>query len=553
MNRTTFQLLTLGLLAAFLPTLAFAQARPRDGRNFAADVRHGFPTGADASPTVAASNVNDYTQQDEQINIDPSDGTVKVLRTDQKMLINDFVTAIVPCKKVNPRELRGPFRVMTRKEGGDADVLQDKEKKENYLQIVCPRFQLPYVEACIAALDEDWVKERYDGTGEMYYKAKFRNIRNIQQVTRWYVGPESFQVDGAQRYVFDDLNNAMYYTDQPALMGLQEWALKQVDIPPNQVNLEVSIYEVDSNNDVMLGLDWASWKNGPGRNLFEFGYFDESAEAKATNLATGERHITNDTNKKFSLAYINATAAAQFFDFVQNKGYVRELVKTNITVKSGSPARIEAVDSVAQFESVPRADTARRTENLVDKDGNPISVKTPTDDPATPAVIEGQRNRLLNYREADDKVGLQVVLTPNVGLESLELDVNVNVSSVAGYTPKGNPILGVRHVNNYVRLIDGQPYVLGGIEREAVVRRKNGFPFLHKLPGLGWLFGGELNAKRNTQIVMIVRPTFVLGAESVLEMPKEAKTVVAQAKGQETIELPSNAFGFDQWLLGTSE
>ncbi|NJL73097.1 MAG: hypothetical protein HC888_16910 [Candidatus Competibacteraceae bacterium] len=236
----------------------------RDRVDFAEDVQF---SEADASPTPYVSNINEYTFQDEQINIEPEDGDVRVLRTDQKILMNEFVTALIPLNAASPRELRGPIRTMVRKEGGEADVVQDKVTGKNYLHVVCPPFQLPYVQAVMNGLDEAWVRERLDGSGELYYKARFRDIRKVQRISQFYIGPE-----GMGRFVFDDLNNAMYYTDQPALIGLQTWGLGQIDIPPNQVELEVKVYEIDMNNDTQLGLDYADWKNGPGRNFFEIAY-----------------------------------------------------------------------------------------------------------------------------------------------------------------------------------------------------------------------------------------------------------------------------------------
>lgn len=516
----------LALLAAVLiTTSAFAR---RDRVDFAEGVTFGE---ANPTPDAVTSNINDYINQDEQINIAPNDGTVKVLRTDQKILINDFVTAIIPCKNVVPREIRGPIRTMVRKEGGEADVMQDKETQEYFMHVVCPAFQLPYIEAVIQGLDEDWVMERRDGSAELYYKGKFRDIRDIQRISQFYIGPE-----GQGRFFFDDLNNAMYYTDQPALIGLQNWGLGQIDIPPNQVELEVAIYEIDMNNDTMLGLDWEAYKNGPGRHLFEFDYFSEKSNSDVFTNGTG---AGTDTSREFSNISLNAVGASQFFDFVQNKGYVRELVKTNITVKSGDPALIEAVDALAQFASEPRHELdSRQEETVTDPDGDTVTVQTPQN-----------RGRLLHYREAGDKVGLRLQLVPYVARESMELDVSVDVSSVNGYTPSGNPILGVKSISDYVRLANGEPMMMGGIDRQTMVRRKNGVPFLHKLPAVGWLFGSELNVKRDTRLVIIVTPRFMLGAESDLEMPMEMQTIIGQAKGEEEIRIPKNPFGYDQWLL----
>lgn len=539
--KRTHRLTTLLLAALAVLAAPLAEAR-RDRADFAEGVQF---QESDASPTAATSNIDEYTFQDEQINISPTDGVVKVLRTNQKILINDFVTAVIPCRNVHPREIRGPIRTLVRKEGGEADVLQDAATGEMFLHVVCPRFQLPFVEAAVRGLDEGWVKEREDGSGELYYKARFRDIRDIHRISRFYIGPE-----GMGRFFFDTLNNALYYTDQPALIGLQSWGLSKIDIPPNQVELEVSLYEIDMTNDTMLGLDYMAWKNGPGRNLLEANYLNEGVRRETR--ADGDGWQTNvNASRRFTFAQINATGASQFIDAIQHKGYVREMVKTRLLVQSGGihnvaagtyrPVLIEAVDAVVHFASdTSRPDNPRANRNVDHEDGTQTTVNTA--DGAT-------RNRTLNYRAAADKVGVRVELMPYVALESMELNVSVDVSTVAGHTPRGNPIVGSRHLRTSVRLVDGEPFVLGGIERETVVRRKNGVPVLHSLPVVGWLFGNETNVKRNTQLVLVVVPRFVIGTESVREMPKEVRTVISQARGDEPIEVPSVAFGFDQWLM----
>ena len=50
-------------------------------------------------------------------------------------------------------------------------------------------------------------------------------------------------------------------------------------------------------------------------------------------------------------------------------------------------------------------------------------------------------------------------------------------------------------------------------------------------------------------MVVVVTPKFEIGAESVRELPEEARTIISQAKGEEEIPQPGIPFGFDQWLL----
>ncbi|MBN1900777.1 hypothetical protein JW926_05555, partial [Candidatus Sumerlaeota bacterium] len=257
---------------------------------------------ASESPSASASDVNNYVQQDEQINLDINSGCVKVLRTDQKVNVNDFVTDLVQFKNANPRELRHAFRVITGKEGGNADVLQDKVGKEYYLHVVCPEFQLPYLKAAAEALDVPWIKVGDSGNLHMYYKAKFRPVQDIHWISQYYRSWEGF-------FEFDTTNNALYFNDEPACEGLQQWALKQIDIPPSQVLLEVAVYEVNTQNDKKIGLDFIDWKNGPGRNLFE-GIFSSLHFKDRFKYVFGNYDISSTIRGDNDYRYFNLQAMA---------------------------------------------------------------------------------------------------------------------------------------------------------------------------------------------------------------------------------------------------
>ncbi|MHC4591881.1 MAG: hypothetical protein ACYS8L_04195, partial [Planctomycetota bacterium] len=122
--------------------------------------RHG-----NTSPTAAASRVDTYLFQDEQINIDGSeDNVVKVLRVNQKNLVNDYVIRTFPIRNAPPIEVRAVFRRITALEGGRAEVIRDKIKKEYWLWVAAPKFQMPYIEAAMKELDVPWLKDDLDGS-----------------------------------------------------------------------------------------------------------------------------------------------------------------------------------------------------------------------------------------------------------------------------------------------------------------------------------------------------------------------------------------------------
>ncbi len=169
-----------------------------------------------------------------------------------------------------------------------------------------------------------------------------------------------------------------------------------------------------------------------------------------------------------------------------------------------------------------------------------------------PYSTEYAYNRVVDYVKSGT-VGVRVTLRPYIGLESAEVAVDVAVSDVNGYSPQGSPIINTRFLPSCVRVQDGTPYVLGGITRKEEIKNSNKIPLFGEIPVLGWLFGGEQDSASEEEIVIVMTPHFMLSSQSSMEMPKEAQTVIDQVEKREIVKIPSNPFGFDQWLLDSEK
>jgi len=584
MKKTTASLITMALLV--VANIAFSQVASRPPRQqdkaFRFDPRLGAwvrevnrdtgvdqrPGLGDASPVDITNNasvpqytrafdtdqtnsrIDDYIYQDDQINIEPNSGDVKVLRVNQKRLVNDYVTALVPLKNVAPREMRGVFRNVCGKEGGFADCLHDDEKGEFFLQVVCPKFQLPYVVNALKALDEKWVEENKDGRVHAYYKPKFRDAGPLLNLLQFFRSP-------METFYYDDVGNAIQFTGEPAVInGLFPYGCKMCDIPPNQIKLDVAVYEVNVKNDLKLGLDWVAWKNGPGADLFE------------GVVADGPSYMGH-----FRWVNLHAVATAAYVDFLASKGNARLVNRSTITAKSGTLAEMAAVDQQLAFNVAHNPDNSRYLNTgLV---APPIATYAPTApaagsvalEPAVgtalanrnDAVIPQFHDRVLHYMQAGT-IGVFLGAIPYVGLESAEVAISLHVTDFDGYTPQGQPLIAHRFTDSYVRVKDGQPFVLAGLRRNETVKSHNGVPFLSKIPVVGWALGGETNSKRDVELVVVITPTFdvvdnataakIQKVESKIKMTADEKAAKDFAMGLTTMNLPRNWFGFDQWVLG---
>ncbi|HOE97570.1 MAG TPA: hypothetical protein PK847_13420 [Candidatus Sumerlaeota bacterium] len=575
---------------------------------------------ADPSPTKSESNINEYTYQDEQINIVPSDGVVKVLRTDQKILINDYVTAVIPIKHAEPRELRNVFRQVTALEGGRAEVIRDKETGENFLQVIAPEYMIPYLRDAVAALDDSWVEEYNDGSSDLYLNMQHRDAAEVDFFAANYAGNDGFST-------IDTTNNSVRRYDEIYRNEKYAAAATLFDIPCNQVELEIKVYEVNTSNDLKLGLDYINWQNGPGRNLWYFvqsGYsaeqrafgrtsvFDPFLDARAPiHPGVTDKTLVQDTAARAGLRAVNYLLTSNFIDFLQVKGKARAIDHQTITLCSGSSGSIGTLDQVLAFVDNMNdiTDFADENPTYIRRQNNGIGVPDSTpnllaktgfgdgldqffldvngngirdfidennngvrdfidlnndgirqenepftepledllgDSPSSVRVQDSTRR--LHYENAGT-VGMKVCVTPYVGLESMELDIDLDIGEMNGIAPNGTPIINFRSLATTVRLMDGQPFVLAALKQVNDVKSTAKAPFLGSIPVVGYLFGGETDVKRENDVVITITPHFQLSDQVKLYKPPRIDTLQMIIDGTLPQGAPAIDYGYDQWLL----
>jgi type II secretory pathway component GspD/PulD (secretin) len=507
----------------------------------------GFSTGE------ANSRIDDYFNQDEQINVNPDSGVVKVLRVNQKNLINDFVTAVFPLNTRAPaRESATSSAPSARKEGGRAEVIQDKVQKKYWLQVICPAFMLPHIEEAVRQLDQAWIKEVADGSVDRRVP---REVPADRDVRRHRVVLRRRRRD-LHRH---ERQPAVLRRDEPYRVEKYIAACEELDQPPPQAHLKVRIYEVDTSNDLKLGVDWIAWKNGPGRSLFQAifsgqdsytryrnatGFFDPNL-GTTTVINPGTHSITNDSSQYLlSANYVLTTA---YLDFLRVKGKARSLAEPEIFVRN---ARTATWSSTTQFLSFAVAPS----------DPGPFGTKPALLDknPAGGSIADQNftHNRTLKHRlgstTATNQVGLSLTVTPVVGMESAEVQFTFSSTELSGTTPQGTPIISTRTITSKQRLVDGQPFVFGGLTRTEDVRANNKAPWLGDIPGLGYLFGQETTSARRKEMIITVLPKLIQGCHEKVADPGHLETM-AKANGEQSFDPPESCWGFDKMIFDTVE
>jgi MSHA biogenesis protein MshL len=75
-------------------------------------------------------------------------------------------------------------------------------------------------------------------------------------------------------------------------------------------------------------------------------------------------------------------------------------------------------------------------------------------------------------------------------------------------------VSAVRQSDSIVRAGNGQLIVIGGLMQDSETRQNARTPFLGAIPVLGHLFRQTRNTGRKTELVILLRPTVVEGAET---------------------------------------
>lgn len=127
--------------------------------------------------------------------------------------------------------------------------------------------------------------------------------------------------------------------------------------------------------------------------------------------------------------------------------------------------------------------------------------------------------------------GINIILTPIIHLfEEFEEECNelkkgfvtlqTNITfDTTKQSKDDRPPVDKRHIENEVRVYDGQTIILGGLRRKSRRDNSQKVPFLGEIPGLGKLFGSTELSDDNTEMFFFITPKIITDPkEELLEL-----------------------------------
>ncbi len=265
---------------------------------------------------------------------------------------------------------------------------------------------------------------------------------------------------------FNEENNLISITAPPATLHQIQSALLLMDRPRGQVLLEVSIVEVSREASAILGVHWGKL------NLIELGMELAILDHVLDRGNEGNRGQNNYNYN--SSSNINRVSMRKFKDAIgilNNSGHADIKAMPSIITLDGKEADFSSTETIWLSEA---------------------------------RMISAGKNKGLEY-------GVRVKIVPHIGSDNkirLEI-VHASVSNLS-FSVHGEPLLTSHSVSNTVEVGNGEILVLGGLLQKRSRESDAKVPGLSKLPGIKWLFSQQQKEVKETEVLIVIRPTVLI-------------------------------------------
>jgi len=296
------------------------------------------------------------------------------------------------------------------------------------------------------------------------------------------------QNDGAGGLEIDRLDRVQVIADEPnnALLILARGgeyrqilaALRQLDVSPMQVLIEVTIAEVTLTDNLSFGVEWF-FKNNFGSRTGE-GLLDLGSGAGIGSLVPGFSYALKGPDVRFVL---NTLAT-----------------ESNLSILS-SPSLLVLNNQEATInvgEEVPL--TTQQQQSTVTEDA---------------AIINS-----IEYRDT----GVMLKVKPRVnagGLVIMEVEQEVSQATSTVDADPLTPRIRQRKISSTVAVDSGNTIILGGLIEETRDLSESGIPGLHKVPVLGALFGTKEDNQDRKELIVLITPRAVSNSNAALQVTEQ--------------------------------
>ena len=425
------------------------------------------------------------------------------------------------------------------------------------------------------------------------YSPRFRSSEDLMEMVKnvgAYSSNEAMNNVGGNDVIMEDPElNLIFFNTAPFSRQNIMYVISKYDRREPAVRARVTVYELYAENDTKLGLDFQAWKNNEGIDLF-------SAGGRFSKNYNGVDLFNGADWNKTTYFQFNPKWNTKYIDFLTGKGKAKVLHSSEITIGNNAEGKIEKFTQCFVAKSTPGAEKTYTIEGSrfnvesgdvvgITKDNKEISVSEAA--PVTvskvgdkyilrivsnsaavftvggvnsgkrvnAAALTDEYSELIAKNviakrgntidlEASDRFGFSIKMVPSINTQATKLKVQINNSSLIGYTSDGSPRIqqGAEIDTEFMIANTGNKLVIGGIEKRSIMRVSGGIPILKDIPLLGWAFSTETEATKRSQLLVVAE---VLPSDNV----KVDADLVKKINSDLNAAGNRNTFGYRQYLL----
>jgi MSHA biogenesis protein MshL len=284
-----------------------------------------------------------------------------------------------------------------------------------------------------------------------------------------------------------------------------------------QVILEAKILEVELNDSFQSGINWASFASfrGPHDNRVSTGFVSPGTTLAPLPFAGGQPPLLSNgagfsASTGFSLSNAGTAAGSLFglafqtsnfaalISFLESQGTVHVLSSPRIATLNNQ----KAVLKIGTDEFFVTGVTTTTNTNAV---GNTTTPSVTLQSFFSGVVLDVTP-------QIDDKGNILLHVHPSVS-QVTTVNKGVNLGTAGNFTL---PLAAssTSEIDSMVRGQDGRVVAIGGLMRQSSTADGSQVPGAGSLPVLGALFRNKSNVNQKRELVVLIKPTIVEGANS---------------------------------------
>ena len=369
------------------------------------------------------------------------------------------------------------------------------------------------IDAIVKMLDDPAMNNLGTGSQMFIYMPKFvpainlqsliSNVgMNVSDVVELWQGQDLVTVDNSLNWLIFDVSN--YSCDNIAKL------LAQYDVPIPQVKITLRVYEVYSENDDRMGIDFQSWKNNEGTDFFSVGgrYRNNWAAiyggaGNLNRIYGSERSSFYNFNPRWNTRYLDFLTARGSADIVHTGTLV---LRNNTGGTFSRTTKIFFSDSSNPSGgsiSLPEMGVGPY-ELLSSLIGETVAARNP--DRTDAADIPVGKGSSQNVAVSSGYGFTMDVSNVIVGLKECRFDVTLKNTSLIGFQSNGAPRISVGNVIKQsvsLPFTGNGVFVIGGLNKKEIVDSSTGIPWLSEIPYLGYLFSSKSKSVKNSELIVV--------------------------------------------------